>query len=255
MASVFLSYDRDDAGKARPIATALEKAGHSVWWDLHVRGGAQFSKVIEEALKAADAVVVLWSSNSIESAWVRDEASAGRDSGRLVPVTIDGTEAPLGFRQFQTIDLSKWKGRGKPSQLQALMDDVTAFTPGRAGQNAQIDVRPTPRPRSLNKPGFLVAGLACLLVAAVVAVIVRQPWASEATTTVAIAAADSSPSSQGYARDLLAQLGQLQAATGDTLQLVGADAVKRAGLVFEVSGATERQRSRANLVLLDRKSG
>ena len=59
MAGVFLSYDRDDVDKARPLALALEKAGHSVWWDLHVRGGAQFSKVIEEALKAADVVVVL----------------------------------------------------------------------------------------------------------------------------------------------------------------------------------------------------
>ena len=95
MASVFLSYDRDDADKAWPIAQALEKAGHSVWWDLHVRGGAQFSKVIEEALKAADAVVVLWSAQSIDSAWVRDEAAAGRDSGRLIPVSIDGTEPPL----------------------------------------------------------------------------------------------------------------------------------------------------------------
>ncbi len=90
MASVFLSYDRDDSDKARTIALALEKSGHSVWWDLHVRGGAQFSKVIEEALKAADAVVVLWSSNSVESAWVRDEAAAGRDSGST------GSAAPEG---------------------------------------------------------------------------------------------------------------------------------------------------------------
>ena len=104
----------DDKDRARHFARALEGAGHTVWWDLHVRGGAQFGKVIEEALKAADAVVVLWSKNSIESAWVKDEASAGRDSGRLVPVTIDGTEPPLGFRQFQTIDLTRWKGRGTP---------------------------------------------------------------------------------------------------------------------------------------------
>ncbi|MGE5064099.1 MAG: toll/interleukin-1 receptor domain-containing protein, partial [Myxococcales bacterium] len=53
MASVFLSYDRDDGERARHFARALEKAGHEVWWDLHVRGGAQFSKAIEEALKAA----------------------------------------------------------------------------------------------------------------------------------------------------------------------------------------------------------
>ena len=59
MAGVFLSYDRDDRSAAQLIAKALEKAGHSVWWDLHIRGGAQFSKVIEESLKAADVVVVL----------------------------------------------------------------------------------------------------------------------------------------------------------------------------------------------------
>jgi hypothetical protein len=39
MASVFLSYDRDDAAETRSIAQAMENAGHSVWWDLHVRGG------------------------------------------------------------------------------------------------------------------------------------------------------------------------------------------------------------------------
>jgi len=255
MAGVFLSYDRDDSDRARPIALALEKAGHSVWWDLHVRGGAQFAKVIEEALKAADAVVVLWSKYSIESAWVRDEASAGRDSGRLVPVTIDGTQAPLGFRQFQTVDLSRWKGRGKPRELQALMDDVTAIATGRGAQKAQPDPRSMVRPRLTDKPRLLFAGLACFAVlAGIVAVMVIRPWASDASTTVAIAAADPSPTSQGYARDLLAQLGQLQAATGDTLQLVGAEEGKRAGLVLEVSGATEGQQSRANLLLLDGKT-
>ena len=95
MAGVFLSYDRDDSDKARALALALEKAGHSVWWDLHVRGGAQFGTVIEEALRAADTVVVLWSKQSVQSAWVKYEASAGRDSGRLIPITLDGSSPPL----------------------------------------------------------------------------------------------------------------------------------------------------------------
>ena len=85
MASVFLSYAHADARSATPVAVALEKAGHSVWWDRHLRGGNQFSKEIEQALDAADVVVVLWSATSVESAWVRDEATAGRDSGRLIP--------------------------------------------------------------------------------------------------------------------------------------------------------------------------
>jgi hypothetical protein len=89
VASVFLSYDREDLGRGKTIASALEKAGHSVWWDRYIRGGSQFSREIEEALKRADAVAVLWSSHSVESGWVRDEAAVGRHSGRLVPVLIE----------------------------------------------------------------------------------------------------------------------------------------------------------------------
>ena len=113
MASVFLSYDREDADKARFLAQALERAGHSVWWDEQIKAGAQYNKEIDRALKEADAVVVLWSKHSVDSAWVRDEAAAGRDSGRLIPVSIDDAEPPLGFRQYQTIDLAsvKWRGR------------------------------------------------------------------------------------------------------------------------------------------------
>ena len=113
MAKVFLSYDREDASRAQAIAAALEDAGHDVWGDRHIRGGSQFSKEIEEELAKADAVVVLWSVHSVDSAWVRDEAAAGRDSGRLVPARIDKTPPPLGFRQFQSIDLSQWSKRAR----------------------------------------------------------------------------------------------------------------------------------------------
>ncbi len=65
MARVFLSYDRGDADKAQALATALDRAGHEVWWDRHIKGGAQYGKVIEQALKAADSVVVLWSERSV----------------------------------------------------------------------------------------------------------------------------------------------------------------------------------------------
>ncbi len=57
MACIFLSYDRDGAGIAPPIAAALEKVGHSVWWDKHISGGSEFSKEIEQALDKADVIV------------------------------------------------------------------------------------------------------------------------------------------------------------------------------------------------------
>src|SRR5215218_7074285 len=146
MASVFLSYDHEDSPLARPIAVALEKAGHSVWFDRHIHGGAQYSRKIEEALDEADAVVVLWSPRSLESAWVRDEAAEGRDRGKLVPLRVDGVSPPMGFRQFQTINLGEWKGRGKVPHLAELLEAVTnqAQANGAPPEAASAIVAPKP---------------------------------------------------------------------------------------------------------------
>src|SRR6185436_7519754 len=96
--NVFISYDHEDHSLAAPIAAALEKAGHSVWWDERIAAGAEYNMEIEVAVDRADAVIVLWSERSVRSAWVRDEAAEGRDKGKLIPITIDGTKPPMGFR-------------------------------------------------------------------------------------------------------------------------------------------------------------
>lgn len=108
--SIFLSYAREDRAKAQAVVAALEAQGLAIWWDGLLEGGHEFSDKIEQALASADVVVVLWSPASVHSHWVRDEAASGRDRGRMVPVTIGGAEPPLGFRQIQHIDLTKWRG-------------------------------------------------------------------------------------------------------------------------------------------------
>ncbi len=107
MASIFLSYSHEDRKRAERIAKSLESAGHQVWWDQHIRAGSRFSKDINEALKKADLVVVLWSKASVESIWVQDEAAHGRDNRRLVPVLIDKVDPPLGFRQYHAISYGR----------------------------------------------------------------------------------------------------------------------------------------------------
>ena len=255
MASVFLSYDREDLDYARPIAAALEKSGHSVWWDRHIKGGAQYSKEIDKALKAADAVVVLWSEQSVESAWVRDEAAAGRDSGRLVPVTLDQVQPPLGFRQYQSVDLSHWKGRGKPAQLRALLDAVGALPGAQPVSSGAVDadVRARPRLRSnwyVLAAGLLAAGLA------LVALLVWNPFSTRGSAAVAaVVAGDSSAASRDFARDLLAKLGSVHSAGGDPVELISGAQRKRPDLVFEVSGSTEARQTRANVVLMKGTNG
>lgn len=104
---VFVSYARADEKAARAVIGVLEQAGFKVWWDGLIPGGERFGSLIGEALEKARAVVVLWSRNATESHWVQDEASWGRDHRCLVPLSIDGTAPPLGFRQFQCIDISR----------------------------------------------------------------------------------------------------------------------------------------------------
>ncbi len=128
VAQIFLSYSRDDAPFAKGLADAMGLAGHDVWWDRNVHGGSRFAVEIERALKNAEAVVVLWSETSIQSAWVQDEAAEGRDSGRLIPVTLANTRAPLGFRQFQSIDLGSWDGQHELPELQELLDAIGKAT-------------------------------------------------------------------------------------------------------------------------------
>jgi adenylate cyclase len=123
---VFLSYARDDIGAARQLADGLAESGHDVWWDRHLHGGSRFDQEIEAALKNAQAVVVLWSSASLNSAWVKDEAAEARDSERLVPVSIGSAKPPLGFRQFHTIDLGSWNGDGPPEALDDLLDAINS---------------------------------------------------------------------------------------------------------------------------------
>ncbi len=106
--TVFFSYSRKDKERALPIITAIEAEGYSVWWDGKLEPGSKYLETTESELENAAAVVVLWSKNSTQSNWVRDEAMVGRESDNLVPLSLDNVVPPLGFRQFQVIDLSGW---------------------------------------------------------------------------------------------------------------------------------------------------
>ena len=121
MARIFLSYARTDVDCAKKLAELIARAGHDVWWDRELHGGSRFTTEIDKALTDAEAVVVLWSNASLESAWVQDEAAEGRDSNRLVPATIDAVRPPLGFRQFQAIDLTDLRNGQQPERLDELL--------------------------------------------------------------------------------------------------------------------------------------
>ena len=168
MASIFLSYAREDLVVARSLAGALERLGHSVWWDRHIKGATQFAAEIESALAKAEAVVVLWSQASIGSPWVRDEASAARDSGRLVPASLDGAHPPMGFRQYQSVDLHGWKGRRNSKRFAALVDALDGVLAGN-GPPETAQPTATTRPAAKRRLFWMTTFAAALIFAAATA--------------------------------------------------------------------------------------
>ena len=130
MAHLFISYARADQPVIEKLAAALEASGHSVWWDRHIRGGASFAKDIEAQLQKADAVIVAWSRAANLSDWVKDEAVYARDKGVLIPICLNHCEAPLGFRQYQTIDFDKWRGGQSAPEMIALLSAVADIAGG-----------------------------------------------------------------------------------------------------------------------------
>lgn len=150
---LFVSYSRTDLARARPVIDLLEGAGFEVWWDGRLEGGENYLQTTEAALETAACVVVLWSATSVASHWVRDEAQRGRERGCLLPLTIDGTMAPLGFRQFQLLDISAWDGRTDSAEAARILVAVRARLGGDAGAPAAAapplpPPSPVPPPRS-----------------------------------------------------------------------------------------------------------
>ena len=154
--TVFLSYARTDQAQASKLALALETAGLAVWWDGLIEGGAAFAKSIESELDHCDAVIVLWSRASAESDWVLDEASQGRDLRKLVPVSIDGSLPPLGFRQYHAIDLAQWRGLAASPEIEAILRSVAAAGSGAPHGPARSGAPPARG--GISRRGALAAG-------------------------------------------------------------------------------------------------
>lgn len=188
MAKLFLSYSRKDEAKARRFADWLEREGHDVWRDQDdIGGGASFSAEIEKALKDCDAVLVLWSAESVRSAWVRDEAGFGRDEGKLIPFSADGTEPPLGFKQFQSIDVSKWRS-GAPPGADRIREAI-----GRVTSAPEA----SPKPERRRSPGTglqrrLLGGAAIAVSALALAIFVWQRQSSARDIAIAVVASPQS---------------------------------------------------------------
>jgi adenylate cyclase len=124
MSDVFVSYARSSEEQARQVEDALRNAGYGVWRDAELPAHRGYAEVIEERLKAAKAVVVLWSEEAAKSHWVRAEADSARESRTLVQASVDGTVPPMPFNQIQCAALKGWTGESDHAGWKKLLASV-----------------------------------------------------------------------------------------------------------------------------------
>jgi hypothetical protein len=129
MSDIFISYAREDETRARELADALTRLGWSVWYDRALIPSEEFDERIEQELDAASCVVVIWSRASIKSRWVRAEAEAADNQGKLVPVAFDfGIVPPLRFRQLNYVKLSSPVLEPSHEDANSLVAELAALT-------------------------------------------------------------------------------------------------------------------------------
>ena len=103
MADIFISYKHEDINVVKKMAECLNKSGLTVWWDHNIPAGYDYDVVIENELKTAKCVIVLWTGASVISRNVKDEANEGLERNALLPVVIGNIRPPIGFRNIQSI--------------------------------------------------------------------------------------------------------------------------------------------------------
>jgi adenylate cyclase len=145
VAHVFISYARPDEPLASLVAERLREDGFEVWRDDELPAHRPYAEVIEERIKGAGAVVVLWSAEAAKSHWVRAEADSARAAQTLIQASVDGTLPPMPFNQIQCADLEAWDGQKTSPGWRKLIASVGDL----AGHAAEPAIRESRRAVSI----------------------------------------------------------------------------------------------------------
>jgi adenylate cyclase len=145
MSDVFISYARSTEAQARRIEEALQALGYGVWRDDQLPAHRAYSEVLDERLKAAKAVLVVWSPEAVKSEWVQSEADRARTDKKLVQLTLDGAALPMPFDRIQCADFTGWTGDPDAPGWRKVVASVAELVGGTAPMS------PAPAPTSQPK--------------------------------------------------------------------------------------------------------
>jgi len=124
--NIFVSFARADYGRVEPLLKALAQLGLPLLWDPMLPSGRNTELAIEQALRTARCVLVVWTLTSINSEYVNREAAEGLRRGILIPVLLDEVKMPLSFRSIQAAKLVGWSGDTTEAEFERLVQSISA---------------------------------------------------------------------------------------------------------------------------------
>ena len=74
-------------------------------------------------------MVVLWSTHSVQSHWVIEEAEEGLSRDKLLPLLIDDVPPPRGFRGIQALSFCAWDRTATATCFRQLLEDLDRLVP------------------------------------------------------------------------------------------------------------------------------
>lgn len=187
MADVFISYAHEDQAFVRRIVPALEAEGFSVWWDHTIPPGKSWDTFIAKGIEEARCCIVVWSTHSVASDWVKEEATLAKTGEKYLPVAISDDQPPVGFRRIQAANLKGWSGDTENAQWRLLVQEARS-TVGQSHAPAAGRAHDVKASRGGKRAplGLILGGVVCaVLLAAAAVFLTRGPSEAPLETSVA----------------------------------------------------------------------
>ena len=89
---IFISYSKEQPEPTRALSDLLTAEGYTVWWDTNLKSGEVFRTAIDRELESSNAVIVIWTEQSVASKWVVAEADHADRENKLITVRTKDLE-------------------------------------------------------------------------------------------------------------------------------------------------------------------
>ena len=122
---VFISYAKKDRLLVERVNAALQASGFTTWWDDGLDAGDDWRNVIIQRLSDAQAVITLWTSHSIVSRFVIEEAESAIRNNKFVPIRFENIEPPFGTASIHATELRGWDGSASDHRWEQVLRAIS----------------------------------------------------------------------------------------------------------------------------------